>query len=537
MSLNTYVKSTQTSCTAYWSGVEVLAANQSVGVKLDQGPFAHNQNGGSVDTVTFSTTHGASYIVLFVSGFDSSGGAQLTCTVGSTTLTFSLLVSGDHTGQNGAAGTARLSAIYGAYASGSLTNEVVTVTFNQNAQSGIDVCSFSGVVSSSPVGVTVVPTWGSSLTTLQVAFNTVTQGSVCLVGVASSSGAVTAGEGTNLYAHPYNNLWSMGLLNPAGIAVTAAATTGSGGCIAGGSATEGVAYALGTVGVNYSIYVPQSSGGTTYLSRAIPGGDVPNGVLGAAWSRFVIPTASTIAVAMKLQGSNWQATLIPQLNYISLSNWLLATYVDIAIGSAAPNTYYLNDFNLQNNQATFPEFTLDNLKDWCWFAVQIIPSITNGLQINIYMQCTPSGVIRSSLTAYSLASIRADAITAGMPSAQANVWVPDVNCVNCFIGPYGAGGTQVDMCRCRLYNATAQPSSAQLVSMANNLAPDATAYADWPFYWAGQASGNGINTGVQVNDQSGNGRSLTLNGASQLFLGPPLPTSYNNLLVVAAPGG
>ena len=536
MSINTTVTSTQNVYGhMYWSGVEVLAADQNVGVNLDQGPFTHSQSGASSDTCTFSTTHGASFVVVFITGYNSSGNNQFTCTVSGSSLgTFTLLVSGDHSGQDSIFGAGKFTGIFYAYSAGNLTNEVITATFAQNAFSLITVNSYSGVVASSPIGITVAPTWGTSLTTLAVAFNGVTQGSECLVAVSGNNGNVQAGIGTTRYGVYGNNVWSMGLTNPAGIGTTASNTTGSGGFVVGGSATEGVAYALGTVGQNYAIYLPAAS--LSFASLTIPSGNVPNGALLSMWNQFVHPDQNPAATAGSLQGSNWRAAFIPQFTYVSDSNWLLGLFVDIAIGVGSPGTYYCNSCVLEFTQATFPGYTLSDLKKWFWFAAQIIPSITDGLQINIWSQFTPSGTIYSNLNSYTLAHIRSDAIAAGMSSGNANSWTPDINCLRAAVGADGGGNSQMFISNVRLYNATSQPSAGALANYADSAAADTNAYADWPLNWAGQASGNGINTGVNLNDQSGNSRSLTLSGGATFFLGTTLPQFIQSLSQTTAGG-
>ena len=523
MTINTTVTSTQNSDTFYYSGVEILAANQSTGVLLDQGPFHHGNNGVTSDTLTFSTTHGASYILLMV----CAAGSAPTVTISSTTLTFTLLVSGSHAGQNGSDGANRLTAIYGAYASGSLTNEIVTTTYNVSVLCGMTVASYSGVVSSSPVGVVVSPAFVASTTTTAVAFNSIQQGSMCAVAELDMNNVTyAAGAGTSVYFSSARYC-QMALTNPAGIGVTAAATVGSGGMVVGGSASTVDAYVLGDVNTKYSILSKASGSGANYLSITPSG--IANGVWAEAWCRYRDYTVfhSILSVA-NIYGSNWRAAVFPQIEYTSPTNWNFGIFVDLFMG---PALTYINNYGIMLTNTDHPNLSPANLADWFWTGVQIIPSASAGITINTYFKIGPLGTVSSISQPITLASLRSMAVTAGVSGGAS--YTPDVNCTSFSVGAQTSSTDACDLERARLRALASAPTADQIAQWSDpTWGPDVSAYGDWPLGKLGQASGTGINTGVDLTDHSGNSHPLIL-GSAQFFLGKSPPTSFNPLVMAS----
>ena len=520
----------------FYSGVEILAANVGVGVKKDQGPWSHSQYSGPTDSVTYSTTYGAVYVVLVVSG---SAGSSLTATVGSTTLSFQLLVSGDHTGQDGGLGATRLSAIYGAYASGNLTNEVTTVTFNQTATDGIGVWTLSGVVSSNPVGITVSPAWQSAPTSLDASFAGVTTGSQCVLALApgSTMPAFAAHPGSTALYTAGSQFVTLELTSPAGIAITAATVTGSGGFVVGGSAVVTDAYALGNNGLKYSALCKSDGSVTNYLSISPSG--LSGGVLCSMWARYdcLGNIGGDPLDLFYLEGSNWRIRCLPQSSAWSSGSpisdsWGFAAFVDLFIGNGAgdTSTYFIVPCEVGVNKAILPYFKTENFLDFNWYGTAVIPTV-NGISFQSYMQESAEGVLMSSpVQTVSLATIRSTAIAAGMPSAQANAWVPDLNCSYMRIGSAGSQPS-FNVCRARLHANTVNKSAAVLSGIANNPYPDPTAYGDWALNWTGSATGTGVNTNLDLSDQSGNGHPLILNSGGRFFLGKPRPILYPNVML------
>lgn len=537
--LNTFVCSTQNSCTAYYSGVEILAASEDVGIGLSQGPFAHGQQNGSSDTLTFSTTNGQGLIILSVTAYASSGTDQLTANAGSTTLTFSLAVSGDHSGQNGTNGAGKLTAIYYAYASGNLTNEQITVTFSRACYSSICVQPITGAKGSSPVGVAVSPTWGSSLTTLQVDFTGVTKASQCFVAVASNSGNVAAGQGSTKLTSYLNNLWTLSLAGAAGIAVAAADVTGTLGFVVGGAADSLDAYALGVPGSGYATSIHKANGGTSYAWAALTG--VTGGVSADIWAKQPVVNraagdTNTQTTVLVIEGANWRAQLIPQVTYTASDNWTLGIFCDIFLLDGSTQYFATNLGGVWFRSSDVSPLTLTELQDWFWHSIHVLPHATDGFAITVSAK-SKNGAVRTGPTENkTTAELRTLVLAnSACPSGVANAWSPSTSITKIYLANAFASNDWASFYRGKLYAQASAPDASTLLARSNpSASADTSALGDWKFRWVGQSSGTGINDGVELTDQSGHDLTLALGASAQFFYGGELPAQASAAVPIPA---
>jgi hypothetical protein len=513
----------------YWNGVEILAANQSVGVAYDEpgtSPVSNKINGATTDAVTLTTTHGATFVICLVQA-EGTGSGTSTVSVSSTSgLTWTLLVPGDHTGQNGSDGKCRVTAIFGAYTSGSLTSEVITATCNVSMNSCcVSAFTLSGVKSSSPVGIAISPAYQANVTSLTVTYTGVTQGSQCILlmeNYQTASGLV-ANNGSKILYNTSSQYFAVTLKTPAGIGVAATTTTGSGGFVVGGSATTTPAYLLGAPGFKYGTLFKDDDVRSGGLSYTMANGVAANGVFGCGWMKLRGPLTNDVVRIFNLEGSNWQQTCFPQpgpgvSGNVLASNWNIVMFSDLQIAPGSPWTY-ITQQTVGLDYTDYPQFKMENVADWWWYGVHVIPSVTAGITLKLFIQATPGGTIKSASSNMSLAAIRATAVTNGMASGTAATWVPDINCIKMTMGP--AHVQPFDACRYRLYAMTTAPTDAQAKVIANNPYADPSAIGDWPLLWTGASSGTGVSTGLDVTNR-GSGGVLVAN-SGQFFCGQAAP--------------
>jgi len=251
----------------------------------------------------------------------------------------------------------------------------------------------------------------------------------------------------------------------------------------------------------------------------LAGFTLANGVLLTGWTKNIVPGAYPHTYANKypfaLSNSRWKISFVT-------NNGSVETDVATSGFNANSMLFYNNDDSGNYDYAADYSFEVTGglpnaeIDGWFWCAWWVYD---DGANINIVQwtkkPSSPTTLTRTA-TSVSYAQIRADAISNGWSAA------PAFSAPGLFTDIAVGLNTNsddwiADHAYLRVYTGLAiEPSSASLLGISNSVAPDTSAWADWPLGYSG---------GADLSDVSGNSRALTTGGVIQEGQEGPLATA------------
>lgn len=145
-----------------------------------------------------------------------------------------------------------------------------------------------------------------------------------------------------------------------------------------------------------------------------------------------------------------------------------------------------------------------NINGWVFCAVQASIDGSSNITLRQWIRYGSGSMSAVHEDIISLSTLRSDLQTnAAWTSAHANAYTP--NSTISGIQVNGGDGSDLYVTSCRVYDQTTDPGTTALAAIANNLAADTSAWADWQLDWTGSPD---------LTDRSGNSRALTSAGGT-----------------------